>query len=123
VRGENQKQNVVVGVHPVGRRLQGHGQAFNRCTSAFLRIVLHVDRGAPETARYDPCCAGRLVSKHALIAEKAEGHHAHLASILDGVHRRNRRRNDQNKSNERSADPADPTWIHSFTRHFVQQVT
>jgi hypothetical protein len=51
---------------------------------------LHVDRAAPETARYDLCCVGRLASKHALIAEKAEGHHAHLASILNGVHRRNR---------------------------------
>src|SRR6476619_745841 len=33
VRGENQKQNVVVGVHPIGHRLQGHGQTFNCCTS------------------------------------------------------------------------------------------
>jgi hypothetical protein len=33
---------------------------------------LHVDWVAPETARYDLCCAGRLVSKHTLIAEKAE---------------------------------------------------
>src|SRR5882672_5323617 len=108
VRGENQKQNVVVGVHPIGRRLQGHGQAFNRCTSAFLRIVLHIDRAAPETARYDLCCTGRLASKHALIAEKAEGHYAHLASILNGVHRRNRRRDRQNESDERRAEPADP---------------
>jgi len=34
---------------------------------------LHVDRAAPETARYDLCGAGRLTSKHALVAEKAEG--------------------------------------------------
>jgi hypothetical protein len=99
--------------------LQGHGQAFNRCTSAFLRIVLHVDRAAPETARYDLCCTRRLASKHALIAEKAEGHHAHLASILNGVHRRNRRRNGQHKSDYRRADSVGPTWMHSFTRAFL----
>src|SRR5467141_3162942 len=62
----------------------------------------------PKTARYNLCCAGRLASEHALIAEKAEGHHAHLASILDGVHRRNRRRDRQNESDERRAEPADP---------------
>src|ERR1700676_3536468 len=57
--------------------------------------------------------------KHALIAEKAEGHHAHLASILNGVHRRNRWRNGQHKSGERRAEPAGPTWMHSFTRAFL----
>ena len=54
------------------------------------------------------CCAGRLASEHALIAEKTKGHHAHLASILDGVHRRDRRRDRQNKSDERCAEPPDP---------------
>src|SRR3979490_3325911 len=43
-----------------------------------------------------------------LIAEKAEGHHAHLASILNGVHRRNRRRDGQHKSEEWRAEPAGP---------------
>src|SRR5260370_16031418 len=38
------------------------------------------------------------------IAEKAEGHHAHLASIFNGVRRRNRRRNGQNKSDERRSE-------------------
>ena len=80
------KQNVVLGVHPIGCRLQRHGQALDRCTSAFLRIVLHVDRTVPKTARYDLCGAGRLASKHALIAEKAEGHHAHPVSTPGGVH-------------------------------------
>ena len=82
----NQKQNVVLGVHPIGCRLQCLGQTLDRCASAFLRIVLHVDRTAPETARYHLCGAGCLASKHALIAEKAKGHHAHLVSIPDGVH-------------------------------------
>src|SRR5258706_11716370 len=63
--------------------------------------------------------AGRLASKHALIAEKAEGHHAHLASILNGVHWRNRRRDGQHKSEKRRAEPAGPTWMHSFTRAFL----
>jgi len=70
--------------------------------------ALHFDRAAPETARYDLCCAGPLASKHALIAEKAEGHHAHLASLVNGVHLRNRRRDGQNKSDKRRAEPADP---------------
>jgi hypothetical protein len=43
-----------------------------------------------------------------LSPEKAEGHHAHLASILNGARRRNRRHDSQNKSNERRAEPADP---------------
>src|SRR5207244_4218647 len=77
------------------------------------------DRAASETARYDLCCARRLASKHALIAEKAEGHHAHLASILNGVHQRNRRRNGQHKSEEGRAEPAGPTWMHGFTRAFL----
>src|SRR5216683_2520081 len=51
-------------------------------------------------------CAAAL--NHPLIAEKAEGHHAHLASILNGVHRPNRRRDRQNESDERRAEPADP---------------
>src|SRR3979490_3422342 len=55
----------------------------------------------------------------ALIAEKAEGPHAHLASILNGGHRRNRQRNGQHKSEERRAEPAGPTWMHSFTRAFL----
>src|SRR5258707_13734182 len=63
--------------------------------------------------------AGRLASKHALIAEKAEGHHAHLASILNGVHWRNPRRDGQHKSEKRRAEPAGPTWMHSFTRAFL----
>ena len=85
---------------------------------------MHVDRAVPEAVRYDLSCAGRLASKYALIAEKAEGHHAHLASIFNGVRRRNRRRNGQNKSDERRAEPAAPTWMHSFTGgHFFQQVT
>ena len=49
---------------------------------------MHVDWAAPEPARYDLCCAGRLASKHALITEETKGHHAHLASILNGVDRR-----------------------------------
>src|SRR6202048_4740000 len=69
-------------------------------------FVLHVDRAAPETARDDPGCAGRLASKYALIAEKAEGHYAHLASIFNGVHRRNRPRDGQNKKEERRDEPA-----------------
>jgi hypothetical protein len=48
---------------------------------------LQLDRAVPEAARYDLRCAGRLAFKHASIAEKAEGHHAHLASILNGVRR------------------------------------
>jgi hypothetical protein len=51
-----------------------------------FEAALHWLRTAPETARYDLCGAGCLASKHALIAEKAEGHHAHLVSIPDGVH-------------------------------------
>src|SRR3974390_3404109 len=58
-----------LGVHPIGCRLQCHRQALDRCASAFLRVVLHVDWTAPETARNDLCGAGRLASKHALIAE------------------------------------------------------
>src|SRR5262245_25230038 len=77
------------------------------CTSAFFRIVLHVDRTAPETVRHDLCCTGRLPSKHALIAEKAEGHHADLASTLNGVHRPGQR-DSQNQSDERCREPADP---------------
>jgi len=93
---------------PLAATCNDMARGFDRCTSAFLRIVLHGDRAAPETARYDLCCAGRLASKHALIAEKAEGHHAHLASILNGVHRRNRRRDRQTESDERRTEPADP---------------
>src|SRR5882724_8054257 len=108
VRGEYQKQNIVLGVHPIGCHLQGRGQAFDRCTSASLRIVLHLDRAVPEAVRYDLRCAGRLAFKHALIAEKAEGHYAHLASILNGARRRNRRHDDQNKSDDRRPEPTDP---------------
>src|SRR6266851_3462112 len=108
VRGENQKQNVVLGVQPIGCDLQRLGQGVDRCTSALLGIVLHVDRASVEAVRYDLCRASSLASKHALVAEKAEGHHAHLASILNGAHRRNRRRDDQNKSDERRGEPADP---------------
>jgi hypothetical protein len=43
----------------------------------------------PLPKRLALCCAGCLASKHALIAEKAEGHHAHLVSIPDDVDRRN----------------------------------
>jgi hypothetical protein len=60
----------------------------------------------PETARYDLCGAGCLAPKHALIAEKAEGHYAHLMSIPDGVYDRNRRRDDQSQGNEPRAEPA-----------------
>jgi hypothetical protein len=73
-------------------------EGFDRCTSALLRIVLHVDWVAPETARYDLCCAGRLVSKHTLIAEKAEGHYAHLARVLNRVQGRSRRHDRQNSA-------------------------
>src|SRR3984893_8292436 len=55
----------------------------------------------PATTRAAPV---RLASKYALIAEKAEGHYAHLTSIFNGVRRRNRRRNGQNKSDERRAE-------------------
>ena len=54
-------------------------------------------------------CAAPVASfKHALIAEKAEGHHADLANTLDGVHRRTRRRDSQNQSEERCSEPAGP---------------
>src|SRR5258708_14535732 len=46
----------------------------------FFELYCTLIGAAPETACYDLCCAGRLASKHALIAEKAEGHHTHLAS-------------------------------------------
>ena len=36
VRGENNKQNVLLGVHPIGCSLQCHGQALDRCASAFF---------------------------------------------------------------------------------------
>jgi hypothetical protein len=52
-------------------------------------------------------CAGRLASKHALIAEKAEGHHAHLMSIPNGVHHPNGRRDDQSQYEPRT-EQADP---------------
>jgi hypothetical protein len=84
-------------------------KGFDRCTSAFLRIVLHVDRAAAETARYDLRCTGCLPSKYALIAEKAKGHHADFASTLDGVHRRTRRQDNQNHRDERCSEPADPS--------------
>ena len=62
----------------------------------------------PETARYDLCCTIRLASKHALIAEKAEGHHAHLVSIPNGVDRRNQHPDGQSEGDDRYAEPADP---------------
>src|SRR5207248_9990305 len=73
-----------------------------------LRIVLHIDRPVPEPARYDLSRAGRRAFEHALIAEKAEGHYADLAGILDGMRRRNRRHDGQRKSDERRSEPADP---------------
>jgi hypothetical protein len=48
-----------------------------------------------------------------LIAEKSKGQHAHLASIPDGVHRRNRRPDGQSKSDERRrTKPVDPRLGH-----------
>jgi hypothetical protein len=93
---------------PLAAACNDMASGFDRCTSAVLRIVLHVDRAAPETARYNLRCTTRLSFKHALIAEKAEGHHADLANTLDGVHRRTRRRDSQNQSEERCSEPADP---------------
>ena len=68
------------------------------CLTAFFRIVSHIDRATPETAGYDLCCTSRLASKHALIAEKTEGHHAHLVNIPNGVHRRNQHLDGQSKA-------------------------
>ncbi len=119
VRGEYQKQNIVLGVHPIGCHLQGRGQAFDRCTSASLRVVLHLDRAVPEAVRYDLRCAGRLAFKHALIPKKAERHYAHLASILNGMRRGNRRREDQNKSDERRA--SDAANAHVTIRNHVME--
>src|SRR5260370_41127154 len=108
VRGENQKQNVVLGVQPIGCDLQRLGQGVDRCTSALLGIVLHVDRASVEAVRYDLCRASSLASKHALVAEKAEGHHTDLVSILDSVHRRDRWRDGQDNGEVRRAEQRDP---------------
>jgi hypothetical protein len=62
----------------------------------------------PLPKRRATTCAAPVPSKHALIAEKAEGHHAHLASTLNGVHRRTRRRDSQSQSDQRCAEQADP---------------
>src|SRR6266404_3210586 len=63
---EFQQQNVVLGVQPIGCDLQRLGQGVDRCTSALLGIVLHVDRASVEAVRYDLCRASSLASKHAL---------------------------------------------------------
>ena len=55
-----------------------------------------------------PVRASSLASKHALVAEKAEGHHTDLVSILDSVHRRDRWRDGQDNGEERRAEQRDP---------------
>src|SRR5689334_23717563 len=107
MRGENQKENILLGIQALGYRLQRPGQSFDRCISAFLRIVLHVGWASLETTGYDLSCARRLGSEHVLIAEQAKGHNTHLSSVLNSMYRRNQRPDRQKKSDERRAEPLD----------------
>jgi len=99
------KENVFLSIQAVGCRLQRPGQRFDRCISALLGIVLHIDRASPKTASYDLSCTGRLGSKHALIPVQAKGHHADLSSVLNSMYRSNQRPDGQKKSDERRTEP------------------
>jgi len=122
VRGENQKQNVVLGVIPLAALASTLARPSIVCTSAFLRIVLHVDRAAPETAatpvlRRSPRLKTRLDRRKPMDTTLTC---EHPPTACTG---RDRRRNSQNKSDEGRAEPADSNvdaQLHqaiSFTGH------
>jgi hypothetical protein len=62
---------------------------------------------------------GTYPTSHALIAEKSKGHHAHLASIPNGVHRRNRHPDGQSKNDERRTKAVDPRLGRQVDPSFV----
>jgi len=95
VRGENQKQNVVSRPSwmPLGNDMASVSIV---APPPFFELYCTVI-GRSRNGRYDLCCAGRLASKHALIAEKDEGTPRSPCEHPNGVHARNRRREPSNR--------------------------
>jgi len=116
VRRQDQHQDIVLGVHARGRRLEGGRQRFDGRVRAAPCVGAHDDRTGAETVRNDAGRAPRLPLEHALIAEQAEGYDRDLRTGRGrGCNGRGTKR--EEGGNERCRNPAE----HASTNHLATQ--
>ena len=72
MRGQDDKENVVISVHASCLRLQRFSERFDGRIAAPLGIESYDDRAGSEPGCDDFRCAVRLAAENALTAEKSE---------------------------------------------------